>query len=101
MSRVPGNGSAVRRCRRATAKHLRVLEDAGIVRSRRSGRENPFEFNPTPVQEPRSYLEHVSAQWDEVLGRLKALVGPRPPGVPAVGDCFKSAYAARSRAALL
>ena len=63
-----------RMSRQAITKHLRVLEHAGIVRSSRSGRENLFEFNPTPVQELRSYLERVSAQWDEVLGRLKTFV---------------------------
>ena len=63
-----------RMSRQAISKHLRVLEQAGIVRSSRSGRENLFEFNPAPVQELRSYLERVSAQWDEVLGRLKSFV---------------------------
>lgn len=63
-----------RMSRQAISKHLRVLEHAGIVRSSRSGRENLFEFNPSPVQELRGYLERVSAQWDEVLGRLKNFV---------------------------
>jgi DNA-binding transcriptional ArsR family regulator len=63
-----------RMSRQAISKHLRVLQRAGLVRSSRSGRENLFEFNPTPVQELRSYLERVSAQWDEVLGRLKTFV---------------------------
>jgi DNA-binding transcriptional ArsR family regulator len=63
-----------RMSRQAISKHLRVLEHAGIVRSSRSGRENLFEFNPAPVQELRRYLERVSAQWDEVLGRLKSFV---------------------------
>jgi DNA-binding transcriptional ArsR family regulator len=63
-----------RMSRQAISKHLRVLEHAGIVRSSRSGRENLFEFNPAPVQELRSYLERVSAQWDQVLGRLKSFV---------------------------
>ena len=37
--------------RQAITKHLRVLEDAGIVRSVRSGRESLFEFDPEPVKE--------------------------------------------------
>jgi len=63
-----------RMSRQAISKHLRMLEHAGIVRSRRSGRENLFEFNPQPVHELRGYLERVSSQWDEVLGRLKTFV---------------------------
>jgi DNA-binding transcriptional ArsR family regulator len=60
--------------RQAITKHLRVLEDAGLVRSARSGRQTLFSFEPAPLQELRSYLERVSAQWDVVLGRLKTLV---------------------------
>jgi DNA-binding transcriptional ArsR family regulator len=60
--------------RQAITKHLRVLEDAGIVRSVRSGREALFEFDPGPIQDAAQYLESVSAQWDAALSRLKALV---------------------------
>jgi DNA-binding transcriptional ArsR family regulator len=60
--------------RQAVTKHLRVLEDAGIVRAARSGRESRFALDPRPIVGARAYLEHVSRQWDEALGRLKAMV---------------------------
>ena len=60
--------------RQAVTKHLRVLESAGLVRSVRVGRESRFAFRPEPVAAARSYLEGVSAQWDEALSRLRALV---------------------------
>jgi DNA-binding transcriptional ArsR family regulator len=60
--------------RQAITKHLRVLETVGVVRSVRSGRENLFEFDPAPVAEMRRYLDFVSKQWDEALGRLKKFV---------------------------
>jgi DNA-binding transcriptional ArsR family regulator len=60
--------------RQAITKHLRVLEDAGIVHSVRKGRESLFEFDPTPMDEMRAYLDRVSADWDQALGRLKAFV---------------------------
>jgi DNA-binding transcriptional ArsR family regulator len=60
--------------RQAITKHLRVLEDAGVVRSVRSGRESHFEFSAAPIEELRSYLDRVSAQWDAALGRLKSFV---------------------------
>jgi DNA-binding transcriptional ArsR family regulator len=60
--------------RQAITKHLRVLEDAGIVHSVHKGRENLFEFDPKPMNELREYLDRVSAEWDEALGRLKAFV---------------------------
>jgi DNA-binding transcriptional ArsR family regulator len=64
-------GSAL--TRQAITKHLRVLEGAGIVRSVRVGRENRFAFRPEPLAEIRTYLDRVSAHWDNALGRLKAL----------------------------
>lgn len=60
--------------RQAITKHLRVLEEAGIVRSARSGRESLYAFDPEPMNELRQYLTRVSEQWDEALGRLKTLV---------------------------
>ena len=60
--------------RQAITKHLRVLESVGIVHSLRAGRDNRFAFNPKPIMGIREYLDLVSQQWDEALGRLKSLV---------------------------
>ena len=54
--------------------HLQVLENAGIVKSTREGRESRFALEPKPLGEARAYLEHVSRQWDAALARLKAFV---------------------------
>ena len=58
----------------AITKHLRVLEDAGIVDSVRVGRESQYGFRPEPIAGIRGYLDEVSARWDDVLGRLKLFV---------------------------
>jgi DNA-binding transcriptional ArsR family regulator len=60
--------------RQAITKHLRVLERAGVVHSVRRGRESLFAFTPEPLAELKRYLDLVSAQWDDALGRLKAFV---------------------------
>ena len=60
--------------RQAIRKHLRVLETAGVVRGMRLGREHRFAFNPQPIVGIREYLDLVSQQWDQALGRLKSLV---------------------------
>ena len=60
--------------RQAIAKHLRVLERAGIVHSVRSGRESLFGFDPAPIDRMRRYLESVAGQWEQALGRLKSFV---------------------------
>jgi DNA-binding transcriptional ArsR family regulator len=60
--------------RQAIRKHLRVLETAGMVRGIRSGREHRFAFSPQPIVGIREYLDFVSEQWDQALGRLKSFV---------------------------
>ncbi len=60
--------------RQAITKHLRVLQNAGIVRGVRSGRESRFELNPQSIEALKEYLEFVSAQWDQALARLKSFV---------------------------
>jgi DNA-binding transcriptional ArsR family regulator len=60
--------------RQAVTKHLRVLQDARIVRSVRAGRESLFELDPAPIRQVRDYADVVSEQWDQALARLKAFV---------------------------
>ena len=60
--------------RQAITKHLRVLESVGIVHSVRSGRESRFRFDPMPIEQMKEYLNFVSEQWDQALGRLQAFV---------------------------
>jgi DNA-binding transcriptional ArsR family regulator len=60
--------------RQAVTKHLRVLERARFVRSVRIGRENLFEFDPTPIRQVKEYADVVSEQWDKALARLKGFV---------------------------
>jgi DNA-binding transcriptional ArsR family regulator len=60
--------------RQALAKHLRVLEDAGLVVRERAGRESRYTLRPTEIAAMRDYLAGVAARWDDALGRLKAFV---------------------------
>lgn len=60
--------------RQAVTKHLRVLEDAGLVTCNRIGRESQFSFRPEALKEARSYIDEVSEHWDEALTRLRSLV---------------------------
>jgi DNA-binding transcriptional ArsR family regulator len=60
--------------RQAVTKHLRVLEGAGLVRSKRRGRERIWQLEQNRLEEARLYLENISAQWDDALGRLRSLV---------------------------
>jgi len=60
--------------RQAVTKHLRTLEAAGVVSSRRDGREQVWEILPQRVAQARRYLEQISLEWDEALERLRRFV---------------------------
>lgn len=60
--------------RQAVTKHLRVLEDAGVVQSAREGRENVWQLEPRRLAEARRLLDVISLEWDDTLERLRAFV---------------------------
>jgi len=60
--------------RQAVSKHLRVMEDAGLVRSARQGRESVWQLDLRRLEEARRYLDMISTQWDDALNRLRNLV---------------------------
>jgi DNA-binding transcriptional ArsR family regulator len=60
--------------RQAITKHLRVMEGAGLVASRRQGRERVWQLKQRGLEDARHYLDIISKQWDEALGRLRKFV---------------------------
>lgn len=60
--------------RQAITKHLDVLQEAGLVRDRRRGRERLFELEESPLGRARRDLDAISARWDEAVARLRAHV---------------------------
>lgn len=60
--------------RQAITKHLRVMEEAGLVHSTRHGRESIWQLDPRRLEDARHYLDQISQQWDDALGRLRKFV---------------------------
>jgi DNA-binding transcriptional ArsR family regulator len=60
--------------RQGITKHLRVMEQAGLVRGTQHGRESIWQLEQKRLADARRYLQTISAQWDEALGRLKSFV---------------------------
>jgi len=60
--------------RQAITKHLRVMKNAGLVRSTQHGRESVWQLEQKRLADARRHLQMISAQWDETLGRLKSFV---------------------------
>jgi DNA-binding transcriptional ArsR family regulator len=59
--------------RQAIAKHLSVLERAGLVDSRRLGREVRYAVRPERLDVATEWLARVAAEWDDRLGAIKRL----------------------------
>jgi DNA-binding transcriptional ArsR family regulator len=60
--------------RQAITKHLRVMQNAGLLRSQRHGRESVWQVDRRRLEDARHYLDLISRQWDDALGRLRAFV---------------------------
>jgi DNA-binding transcriptional ArsR family regulator len=60
--------------RQAIAKHLQVLEGAGLVTHEKRGREVLYSLESRRLQEARVFLDAVSASWDRAIERLRRLV---------------------------
>jgi DNA-binding transcriptional ArsR family regulator len=60
--------------RQAITKHLRVMEQAGLVRSTRQGRESVWQLQLQRLEDARRYLALISKQWDNALVRLRKFV---------------------------
>ena len=69
--------------RQAIAKHLSVLERAGLVTHRRHGREVRYAVRPDKLDAATRWMARVAADWDVRLGTIKRLAeaahreGPR------------------------
>lgn len=63
-----------RMTRQAVTKHLELLASAGLVRSRKAGRERLWELWPDQLDEARRCLDAISREWDGALARLRAHV---------------------------
>ncbi|WP_028058776.1 ArsR/SmtB family transcription factor [Candidatus Solirubrobacter pratensis] len=57
----------------AVIKHLAVLDRAGLVESRKAGREVRFVVRPEQLQATASWLNRLAADWDSRLAVLKRL----------------------------
>ena len=60
--------------RQAITKHLHVLEEAGVVRGARRGREQLWELDPRQLAQARRCLELIAGEWEGALARLKEFV---------------------------
>ena len=59
--------------RQAVAKHLVVLEQAGLVSRRKQGREVLYQVEADRLDQATRAMADLAAQWDRRLGTIKRL----------------------------
>ena len=60
--------------RQAVAKHLALLEDAGLVVAASEGRSRRYRITPGPLADAVEWMADVGAEWDSRLQALRRLV---------------------------
>jgi DNA-binding transcriptional ArsR family regulator len=56
----------------AVSKHLRVLENAGLLRRRRHGRVHEMQLNAQPLKKAAQWVDEYREFWEGSLDRLAA-----------------------------
>ncbi|MGH9631794.1 MAG: ArsR/SmtB family transcription factor, partial [Bryobacteraceae bacterium] len=51
-------------------QHLDVLEDCGLVKSRKAGRVRTYQLKPQPLEVAEGWLEKQRAIWNRRLDQL-------------------------------
>jgi DNA-binding transcriptional ArsR family regulator len=57
--------------RQAIAKHLSLLQEAGLVQGDRAGRETRFTARSEPLDELATWATATGRRWDQRLARLR------------------------------
>ncbi|MCR8644220.1 metalloregulator ArsR/SmtB family transcription factor [Paenibacillus sp. N1-5-1-14] len=60
--------------RTAVSKHLTILKEAGLINSRKVGRETLFSLNAAPLREVQDWISFYSQFWSMNLRRLGDLL---------------------------
>ena len=63
----------------AVSKHIKVLEQAGLVRRTQQGREHTLELDPTPLRAVVKWASHYEQFWTERLDRLETFFKGKKP----------------------
>lgn len=66
----------------AASKHVRVLEDAGLLRRRVDGRVHLCRIEPAPLAAANAWLRHYEGFWTRQLEALDAVLAEKARPAP-------------------
>jgi DNA-binding transcriptional ArsR family regulator len=62
--------------RPAVSKHIKILKDCDLVKSRKEGRERIYQLKPQKLQELDTWLAQYKTFWSSSLDRLESILEP-------------------------
>jgi DNA-binding transcriptional ArsR family regulator len=58
----------------AISKHLKVLEEAGLIRRERVARTRPVHLDPEGLKRASDWIAHYRQHWEGAFDRMDALI---------------------------
>lgn len=56
------------------SKHLKVLEDAGLIRRERVAKTRPVHLEPEGLKRAGAWIDHYRKHWEGAFDRIDALI---------------------------
>jgi DNA-binding transcriptional ArsR family regulator len=56
------------------SKHLKVLEEAGLIRRERVAKTRPVHLNPEGLKRAAGWIDHYRKHWEGAFDRMDALI---------------------------
>lgn len=56
------------------SKHLKVLEEAGLIRRERVAKTRPVHLEPEGLKRAGTWIEHYRKHWETAFDRMDALI---------------------------
>ena len=75
--------------RQALVQHLSVLENVGLVASRRVGRERRYAVRSDQLTATARWMTDLAGHWDQRLAAIKSLAESTEPRPPESGPVSK------------
>jgi len=81
----------------AVSKHLKVLEEAGLIQREVRGRQHFCRLHPAPLAAASQWVELCRRFWEHRLDRLEELLTAAPPAGPTAQAGSKPGDGGRKR----
>ena len=66
----------------AISKHLRVLEQAGLIQRTKKGREHRIKADPRPIKDARGWIATCAKFWEQQFDAVDEYLNKQEKGTP-------------------